>query len=403
MLKMIGRLIIWSLLVIGLASAVYLALRPQPVLIDTAIVNNGRLTVSVNEDGVTRIKERYIVSTPLTGQLGRVQLEVGDVVTANVTTLATLQATDPSLLDPRAVAQAEARVHAAERRLDATESELESSRTALEYAERELARLRSLVTSQAISASELEQHELEVRLRTETLHTANIRVDIANYELELERSALLLTSPPQNSPGENTSMELEIKAPIDGRVLRVYRESAAVLNAGESILEIGDPTDLEAVIDVLSNDAVRIAPGAEVWFDHWGGSERLQGEVRVVEPSGFTKFSALGVEEQRVNVIVDFRGSKEAREQLGDGFRVEARIVVSDSPDTLKLPTSALFRVESMWHVFVVRDQKAVLIPVEVGSSNDLEAEVLSGIEPDAEVIIHPSDMIRDGSWVSRR
>lgn len=398
------KVLMWGLglaLVLGLS---YVTFRTKPVLVDAGIASRMPLQVSVDEDGLTRIKERYVVSAPLAGRLERVTLEVGDSVVARTTVIAGMQATDPSLLDPRAFAQARARVSAAEGRKAAALVELEKANSSVEFAEIELQRIQELANTKSISQSELEAAELAFRLRSQESKAAEFRVQIAEFELELERSALLLTEPAgeAESPGD-AEMALSIKAPINGRVLRIYRESASVLNAGESIMEIGDPEDLEVVVDVLSVDAVRIAAGDQVALENWGGENPLVGLVRVVEPSGFTKLSALGVEEQRVNVIVDFAEPPESRKSLGDGFRMDARIIVWSGQDVLCVPASSLFRQTGKWSLFRIQDGRAVLTSVEVGQSDGIHVEIIDGVAEGEVVIVHPSDAISDGAAVEIR
>ena len=229
---------------------------------------------------------------------------------------------------------------------------------------------------------------------------AGFAVDIAEYELELERAALLLTDPDQGDDGD---MELPIRAPIDGCILRIYQESTAVVEVGSPLMEVGDPTDLEVVADVLSRDAVQISPGDPVRLKRWGGDAPLAGRVRLVEPSGFTKLSALGVEEQRVNVIIDVVDPPEKREQLGDGFRVDCEVIVWEADNVLQVPTSALFRVDDTWRVFVVDGRVARLTSVAVGKNNGRSAEVLGGLREGDRVIIHPGDSIEDGVEVTER
>ncbi len=271
------------------------------------------MDVRIEEDGRTRIRERYVVSTPLTGRLLRITFDVGDSVSAAETIVARMQATDSTLLDPRAVAQAKARVRAAERKLEAAKSDLTKVTVEMTFAENEMGRLRQLRARNAASDLEFAQKELLFRQETEEARSAGFAVDIAKYELELERAALMLTDPEQR---DNDEMELSIKAPIDGRILRIYQESTAVVIAGSPLMEVGDPSDLEIVADVLSRDAVRISAGDHVMLKHWGGDSPLQGRVRLIEPSGFTKLSALGVEEQRVNVIIDLSDPPESRKEL---------------------------------------------------------------------------------------
>ena len=406
MSQTITRLVVWGTLAAMTIAAIVIVTRTQPILVDTTIATRGQLRVTVDEDGVTRIRERYIVSTPLSGRLERVPLEVGDQVRAGQTVLARMQPTDPKLLDPRAVAQAEARVSAADRRLLAAAADLKKSEAQLQFAEIEMGRQRKLAAQNATSPSEFQTAELLFNSRTEETRAKGFAVDIAHYELELERAALLLTDPDAGA-NEDGGYELTIKSPIDGRVLRLSQKSSAVLSAGQSIMELGDPSDLEVVTDVLSFDAVRVKAGAAVDLVNWGQPRMLQGLVRVVEPSGFTKLSALGVEEQRVNVIVDLVNPAVDRSELGDGFRVESRIVVWQEDEVLQIPTSAMFRVDGQWHVFVA-DQRAAkltarLTPVQAGQTNGRECQITDGLADGDSVIVHPSDHLQDGSPIAVR
>lgn len=394
------NLVYWLIAVIVIGVAVVLAVKPRPLLVDIAVAIRGPMDVRIEEDGKTRIRERYVVSSPLTGRLLRVTWDVGDAVLGGETILARLEPTDPDLLDPRTVAQARARVRAAERKLEATKAELTKAEAAADFAEVEMGRVRQLRRTNAASISEFEEKELAFRQRTEDARAAGFNVDIAEYELELQRAALLLTDPNQADDGE---MELSIRAPIDGRVLRIYQESTVVVTAGAALMELGDPTDLEVVADVLSRDAVRISAGDRVVMQHWGGVKPLEGRVRLVEPSGFTKVSALGVEEQRVNVIIDLAEPPAQRAELGDGFRVDCEVVVWEAADVLQIPTSALFRVDGNWHVFAIEAHTARRRPVEINHNNGTVAEVISGLVEGDQVIPHPSDTIEDGVLVEQR
>jgi HlyD family secretion protein len=282
----------WLAVLLLVIAAVAYAVRPVPVLVDIAVAQRGPMEVTVDEDGTTRIRERYVVSTPLTSRLLRITFDVGDNVWADQTVIARMEPTDPTLLDPREIAQAKARVRAAERKLESVKSQLAKAEAAVNFAEAEMGRLRTLQAQNAASEIEFAEKELQFRQSTEDARSAGFAVDIAEYELQLEQAALLLTDP---ESADESDMELPIKAPIDGRILRIYQESTTVVTAGSPLMEIGDPTDLEIVADVLSRDAVLIKPGAAVRLEHWGGDRPLAGRVRLVEPSGFTKLSALGV------------------------------------------------------------------------------------------------------------
>ncbi|MDG2221677.1 MAG: efflux RND transporter periplasmic adaptor subunit [Rubripirellula sp.] len=394
------RAVSWLLILATVTTVVALSFRERRLLVDIATVTRATMDVRVEEDGQTRIREKYVVSTPLAARLSRITLKVGDVVNKDVTVLSRLEATDPSLLDPRAVAQATARVRGAERKLDLARSSLAKAEAKLQFAESETGRVRKMVVGNAASQSQLESQESLFRMLGEEVRGLGFAVDIAQYELELEKAALLLT---RSDPDDQVEMTLAIQAPIDGRILRIYQESTAVVRAGEPLLEIGDPKDLEIIADVLSRDAVRISPGDAVELKHWGGDYTLTGRVRLVEPSGFTKTSALGVEEQRVNVIIDLENPPEERLQLGDGFRVDCEVVVWRQADVLQIPTSAMFRVEGAWHVFAITDGIAKRTPIVVGQNNGRMAQIIEGLEEGMPVIVHPSDKLDDGSPIEKR
>ncbi len=439
MKRMIRMLLIPSLLVAVVALVVW-AFLPEPVLVDLAVVESGLLRVTVDEDGKTRIRERYIVSTPLAGRLLRIELDPGDPVTGSQTLLATIQPRDPELLDPRAIAQAKARVRASAATLQRTSVAREQALLEQTDAERDLQRARKLADERSISQSRLEDARTRFDAAGESLRAARYAEDIARFELEQAEAALIRSLPAsiqENGPqggGENGEVESEpgdstptsagnrstatdlehsglvegsrnflIHSPIDGRVLRVFQESAAVVSAGTPLLELGDPRDLEIVVDVLSQDAVKIRPGNIVSLEHWGGERPLGGRVRLVEPAAFTKISTLGVEEQRVNVIIDLVDPTEQRSALGDGFRVEARVIVWEEDDILRVPTSALFRVGEDWAAFRVVEDRARQTRLQLGQQNGLEAQVLDGLKAGDRVIVHPSDAIDDGVRVAQR
>jgi HlyD family secretion protein len=375
---------------------------PQPILIELAAVERGQLRVTVDEDGKTRLKERYVVSAPISGRLLRVDLDAGDAICSGTTTLATLEPSKPDILDARALAQAEAKVEAAEAALDRADPLLKRALVEMDYAESELGRARKLAESQAVAGGELERAEMLYRARAQDYDSAEFAKDIARFELDMARAALVSAS--ESGEGNNSGdRHLDIVSPIDGQVLRVFEESATVVRAGQPLLELGDPVDIEVEVDVLSTDAVKIRPGAKALLEQWGGERALEATVRLVEPSAFTKISALGVEEQRVNVILDLDSQLHARHALGDGFRVEARIVIWERDDVLRVPTGALFRQDDDWAVFLVHDDQALLRPVLIGHRNSLYAEVLEGLEEGDRVILHPSDQVQDGIHVQVR
>ena len=387
-----------ALIVIG---ALMYALRRGRLQSDATRVTRGSLRETVDEDGRTRIKERYVVSAPLSGQMRRIDLHPGDPVTAGRTLVATIEPSEPELLDPRTRAQFDARVRAAETQVELAARRVERMRAANELAQAEFDRAVTLDKQQALSRQEFDRAREAARAATEELKSAEYARQISAFELEQVRAAMSRTSP--NSCRENGAWELHITSPVHGRVLRVFQEDAAVVLPGARLIEVGDPADLEAEIDVLSSDAVRIQPGARVFFEHWGGDAPLEGRVRVIEPAGFLKISALGVEEQRVNVIVDIVTPADTRLALGDAFRVDARIVVWEAESVLKLPIGALFRSRGEWAVFAARNGRAQLTTVKIGHSSGRETEILSGLVAGDEVVIHASDKVADGVAIQLR
>lgn len=387
-----------GLVVLG---AIVYAFLPAPVDVDVAVVTRGLLQVTVDHEGKTRIKEKYVVSSPLAGRLLRVEIHPGDVVTAGKSMLTAIEPTDPALLDARARAEAEARVKAAEASRKRALAAVERDKEAHESTAHDYDRAKRLRATQAIAHEEFDKAEHKERMAAEELRVAQFAALIAEFELEQARAALLRTQPREGSDAD--AWRFGIRSPITGKVLRVFQESATVVTPGTRLIELGDPTDLECEIDVLSTDAVKIVPGAKVLLEHWGGEYPLLARVRVIEPSAFMKVSALGVEEQRVWVIADFVDPPAKRKTLGDGYRVEARIVAWEGEDVLKVPAGALFRHADDWAVFVAENGRGYLRPVHVGKSNGQEAEVLDGLQVGDVVILHPSDRIKNDIGITPR
>lgn len=412
MLRWFKRLFLWGVAAAVLAAIVY-GFLPKPVAADLEHVARGSLQVAVSEDGKTRIKDRYTIASPMTGQLLRVELEPGDNVVAFKTVVAQLEPDLPNNLDVRTLAQAEAKFHMSELTLQKATLAEQTAQKAMLNAQSHLARQRKLRESSAEGQEALENAELDEARRREEYNAAKLAVDIAKFEMDWSRLAMWQAKPraagesqsaaksPDEPPAEQRTYE--IFAPISGKVLRKFKESTSPITAGTAILEVGDPQRLEMEIDVLSSDAVQIPPQAKVIVNEWGGDEPLHGIVRLVEPAAFTKISALGVEEQRVYIIVDLIDPPEKRSTLGDGYRIEAQIILWESDSVLKVPTSALFRKGNQWAVFTVGDGKAHLQFVEIGHRNGLEAEVLKGLSERDIVIVHPSDRIAEGVDVTVR
>jgi HlyD family secretion protein len=379
------------------------AFRPRPETADLAAVERAHLRVTLDEEGETRVRDRFVVSAPLAGRVLRIELEPGDPVTANETVLATFQPQAPILLDVRSRAEAEANVRAARANLDRARADRDRAEAELDFAKAEVERFRRLAGERIVSDEELESAELAARSKTEAYEAAEFSAQTARYQLEVARARLLPGTGGSNPLGESATPPISLRSPVNGVVLRRLRESEAVVPAGEPLLEVGQPNDLEIVADYLSADAVKIRPGDRALIEEWGGNKPLWGRVRRVEPSGFMKISALGVEEQRVNVVVDFVNPPDERLGLADGFRVELKVVLWEGQDVLQVPTGSLFRASEEWAVFAVEAGRIKLRKVEIGRRSGLVAEVVSGLEEGDQVVLHPGDSIVDGLRVEQR
>ncbi len=391
------RKILLYVLVAGLLALIVSGLLPKPSPVDTAVIRRGPMTVSVLEEGKTRIRHRYIVSPPVAGYMRRVPVRAGDPVVAGETVLAEIQASPASFLDPRALAQAEAAVNSAEAARMQRAQQVQSATSELNLAKKELDRAKQLRKSGAIAISELDTATNRAATLENQLGSSQFALKVAEFELEQAKAALVQAS---GDPSES-AVPIVIRAPVTGSVLNVFEESARVVTPGLPIMEVGDPMDLEAEIELLSSDAVNVKPGAEVSIEQWGGGQPLKGTVALVEPGAYLKVSALGVEEQRVKVRVNFIDLPEGL--LGDRYRVEARIVTWTGNDILQIPTGALFRRGNEWMTFVVENGKARLTRVEIAHSNGLYAEVTSGLTDGQEVILHPPDTVKNDASVSPR
>ena len=397
MKRLFKRLFLILLLAAVVGALVY-AFRPQPVPADFAEVVTGPMRVTIDEEGETRIRDRFVVSAPVAGRVLRIDLEPGDTVRAGQTSVATFLATEPNLLDVRSRAEAEARVRAAETAVGRVRANVDRVREELAFAESQLSRYGELFEQGLVSRERFDAADFEARRQREAYTTAQLEIRDAEQAVEVARASLV-----QAVGDVAAGTPMTIRSPIDGVVLRRFRESESVVPSGEALVEVGDISQIEIVADLLSADAVQIASGDRVLIEQWGGGITLEGRVRLVEPSGFTKLSALGVEEQRVNIVIDFDNSAEAATHLGDGYRVEVRIVVWESEDALKAPTGSLFRTGEDWTVFALEQGRAVLRQVEVGQRNGLEAEILSGLAETDVVIVYPSDDVLDGAQVVTR
>lgn len=391
------KLAFWSLVGTLLLVMVY-ALQPRAVEVETGVVNQGPLTVYVSEEGKTRIRNRHIVAAPVAGSMQRVVLKPGDVVKAGATVLTRIEPTLSPLLDARARSQAQARVDGAIATRSRANEDIEMSRTGLKYAQANWDRVKNNTDKGTISATDRDTFEREAEMKTREVRSAEFALQVADFELEQARAALQQIDKPSTG-----GAFIEVRAPVSGVVLRVQQESATIVAPGAPILEIGDPTDLEIEAEILSRDAVTIKPGALVTVEQWGGDEPAKARVRRVEPAAFTKVSALGVEEQRVLVLSDFTEQTPALKALGDRYRVEVRVAVWHSDDTLLVPAGALFREGSEWKTFLFAAGSAKAVVVKAGRTDGKFTQVLEGLKKGDEVLMHPPDTVRDGTSVVKR
>jgi HlyD family secretion protein len=370
-------------------------LRPESVAVETATAAIGPLTATVGDEGQTRVRDRHMVTSPVPGRLERISLEVGDPVRPGMV-VARLA---PVPLDARSRQQAEAALAASRDLERSAAAAVGEARGGLEQARADRQRAERLVAGGGIAPAEVERLQILERVRERELEAAEGRASAAAHDVEAARSALLSSEAAPGSSGRT----LNLTCPVGGRVLAIAERSARTVAPGEPLLEVGDPADLEVVVDLLSADAVKVEPGMPMLLSGWGGDSVLEGRVRRIEPSGFTKISALGVEEQRVNIVGDLVNPTPA---LGDRFRVDVAVVLWQSDSVLKVPSSALFRRGSGWALFVVEDGRARERQVTIGHESGTESEVLQGVAPGDRLIRHPTDQVRDGvrvTYVSSR
>lgn len=395
MLRLIfNRRVLLSVAVVAALFAV--ALWPKTAVVETGVVSRGPLVVTIDEEGETRVRHRFVVSAPVSGRVRRIELEPGDKV-ARGDVVARLQAEAPPLLDARARAEAREVIDTARATVSRARAESQRAGAVLAQAERELQRSRALATEGLATAQQVDQRDADVRAAREAAQAASFAVEAAASDLRRAEARLAV-----GRPAAAPDREITIVAPVDGVVLKRVRESETVVPAGDALVELGDPSQIEIVSDLLSTDAVKVKAGARAIIEQWGGDAPLEATVRRVEPAGFTKVSALGVEEQRVNVVLDFATST-APPRLGDAYRVEVRIVVWEAPAVLRVPASALFRVGNEWAVYLAVDGRARRTQVKIGQRTGRDAEVLEGLTDGAVVVLHPGDQLADGSRIAPR
>jgi HlyD family secretion protein len=399
------RVAFWGTVGVALAASLVVMTRPQPVPVDFAAVSRGPMAETLDHEGRTRVRERYVVSAPVAGRVLRIELRPGDRVVANQTVIATFAPGVSSLLDARSRAGATARVSEAEALLEQAGAQRELARVQSRHAKEERDRAQNLAKFGLLTAEGLQAAETQAAGSERSLEAAEAAVRAAAHEVEAARAMLVEpgSAPVGTSGTAAKGVTLTLRSPIDGVVLERHRESETVVMQGEPLVTVADTSALEVVADFLSSDAVRIQPGMRAFIDQWGGGQPLGAVVRRVEPAGFLKISALGVEEQRVWVVLDLEGPASAGRALGDGYRVEVRVVIWEGSDVTRVPVSSLFRRGTGWAVFVEEGGLARERPVQIGHRNGTFAEVLSGVSVGAKIIVYPPDTVSDGTHIAAR
>lgn len=392
------QILMTAFAVVAAIAALLWAFRPKPALVELAEVTRGNFEQTVDEDGKTRVRERYTVTAPLAGRVARLTLKAGDAVERGAV-VAVMYPAAPPLIDARAERELEERVGAAEAALARSRSNVEHARAALIQNRADAQRTQKLAAQGFVAPAQLERDELKVTLSAREAEAADFERHAAEHQLELARAALTRSRQGwQSGKGER----LDIRSPVGGSVLRIAQESEAVVPLGAPLLEIGDPADLEVVVDVLSGDALQIVPGQPVKLERQTGTgAALDGRVRRVEPSAFTKVSALGVEEQRVNVIIDITSPREQWHNLGDAYRIDARIAIHQAGNAIKVPVAALFRDNAHWAVFVADGRVARKRVIDSSRRGTREALVEKGLAAGERVVLYPGDAVQDGRTIS--
>ena len=395
------RVLSWSVIGLLVLAGLLSAFWPRPLAVDLVTVRPGHMMATVGDEGETRVTDVFVLSAPIAGRARRIEFDPGDVTIANETLLAEIEPSDPVLLDPRSQVQAEAQLHAAESAETAARAEVEKARAELDLAESELDRARELASKGALSDADMEAAEQSHKASLAAFSMARATLQVRTHELARARAELM--SPADSASRRQDCECVSIFSPVDGVILRVLRESEGVVAAGDPLIEIGDPERLEVVVDLLSTDAVKVGPGQAALIENWGGAESLHARVRRVEPFGFTKVSALGIEEQRVNVVLDIVSPRSNWRRLAHGYQVDVRIVLWEDDAAIGVPLTALFRDGDSWALFVNENDRAARRSVRVGHRTDRDAEIVEGLVEGEEVVAFPGEAIVEGVRLSRR
>jgi HlyD family secretion protein len=393
------RTVFVIILILAVVGATTYGFYPRAVAVDLAAVTRSPLQVTIEEEGRTRLKDRFLLSAPVAGYMRRIAAKVGDTVKRGqiVVTLEPLRSPE---LDPRSLAEAQAVVAATRSSVQAATERERMAIADVDYIEKRLERMRNLFAKGSIAKDQLDQIEAEAQKARAAKQAGQAAVDVARAELTRAQSVVKNFSSGRKAPAGNI---VHVYSPVDGNIFRLYRESEGAVNVGEPLLDIGNVKNLEVRVEVLSADAVKIKPGTAVLMKRWGGEGTLRGVVRIVEPAGFTKISSLGVEEQRVLIIADITSPPEIWRSLGDAYRLEAHFVIWEGKDVLQVPVSALFRQGDDWAVFTARKGRAAKRLVKIGQKNALAAEIISGLTENEQVIAHPDDAVKDGTRIKAR
>jgi HlyD family secretion protein len=396
-----SRVLLWSGIGLILILCLAYLFWPRSVIVDTAKLIKSKLQVSISDEAKTQLHDIYILSAPVTGYLRRINAEVGDTVNRTETILAQIEPIDPSFLDPRSEAQAKSAIQAANAALSLSRAELNQAQAELDFAISEFNRMRELRVQNNISERELDNAKRIYKTAVAVLATAEAALQMRIYELEQNKALLISPSSTQTEHGNCEC--INITSPVSGRILQVLNKSEGVVAAGTQLMEIGDPNKLEIIVELLSFDAVKVEPGQRVFIKNWGGSMPLEGRVDHIEPIGFKKVSSLGIEEQRVNVIINLTSEAELYRRLGHGYQVDVDIILWEGDEVLSVPLTALFRDKSEWAVFAIKNGKVRTRIVEVGRRNAFNAQILSGLQEGDWFILYPNDQIADGVSISSR